>query len=92
MQNLATISHNIILNGGVNSSSFWEGIYQITSILPEAVSRLPLCFLRVRLDRELKDPLKLDKSAAKAVIVALTSAETFGLFCNSATRASAFAF
>ena len=64
----------------------------MTSILPEAVSRLPLCFLRVRLDRELKDPLKLDKSVAKAVIVVLTASVTFGLFCNSATRASAFVF
>jgi hypothetical protein len=67
-------------------------IYQMTSILPEVVSRLPLCFLPVRLDRELKDPVIPSKSAAKAVIVVLTASETFGLFCNSATRASACAF
>ena len=66
--------------------------YQMTRLLPEAVSRLPLCFLAVRLEREPKVPDKLDKSVDRASIVALTSEETFALFSRLATRASAFFF
>jgi hypothetical protein len=51
---------------------------------------LPLCFLPVRLERELKDPDKLDKNVARASIVVLTSAETVVSFSRLATRASAF--